>query len=340
MPHETFRRMGEMSAAFAAFLVTAILVVVAGTILTRAADTIAERTGLGRAWIGVTLLAAATSLPELATDVATVQLGVPNLGAGDLFGSSMANMLILALIGLLPPRDHVFERAALDHALSGSLAIILNALAAVLILAPTGLAVSGIGAEPFIILAVYVAGTLTVYRHGRKTRAPATSPSAPAGPALRSAVIRFSGAAMVIVAVAPVFARSAASIAEITGLGQTFVGTLLVGLSTSLPELVTSFAAARMGAFDLAVGNLFGSNIFNMVVFLPMELAHRGGPLFARLDPSHAITAFCAVILLGIGLAAIVYRAERRHSLVEPGSLLMVLCYLLGLWALYGHASR
>jgi cation:H+ antiporter len=140
--------------------------------------------------------------------------------------------------------------------------------------------------------------------------------------------------------VSPVFAYSAERIAELTGLGQTFIGTLLVGLSTSLPELVTAFAAARIGAFDLAVGNLFGSNAFNMVVFLPMELAHRGGPLFPLLDPSHALTAFFAIVLMALGLAAIMYRAERRHALVEPGSVLMVICYLLALWALYDHARR
>lgn len=330
-----------MTAALLLFLASAAAVVIAGTVLTRAADVIAERTGLGRLWIGVILVATATSLPELATDISAVRIGAPNLGAGDLFGSGMANMLILALLGLVPPRDLVFQRAALDHALSASLAIILNALAAALILAPTGLALLGMGPEPLILLAVFVAGTLTVYRHGRRTTAPpAGAPHRAKGPSLKSAIIRFGIAAAVVVAVSPAFAYSAERIAEITGLGQTFIGTLLVGLSTSLPELVTAFAAARIGAFDLAVGNLFGSNAFNMVVFLPMELAHRGGALFPLLDPGHALTAFFAIVLMALGLAAIVYRAERRHALVEPGSVLMVVCYLLALWALYGHAQR
>lgn len=336
-----------MTSALLTFMAGAIVIVAAGTVLTRAADTIAERTGLGRLWVGVILLATATSLPEVATDIAAVRLGAINLAAGDLFGSSMANMLILALIGLIPPRDHVFKRAALDHALSASLAIVLNALAAVLILAPTGLKLLELGPEPLILVVVFVAGTLTVYRQGHRVTAPPAAIDAvslqhhvPTGASLKSAVVRFAIAALVIVAIAPVFAHSAQRIAELTGLGQTFIGTLLVGLSTSLPELVTSFAAVRIGAFDMAVGNLFGSNAFNMVVFLPMELAHRGGPLFPLLDPSHALTAFFAVILMGVGLAAIMYRAERRHALVEPGSVLMVICYLLGLWALYGHATR
>ena len=85
------------------FLAAGAVVVVAGTALARYADAIAKATGLGRLWIGSVLLAGATSLPELTTDVAAVRLGATDLAVGDLFGSSMANMLILAIIDLLSP---------------------------------------------------------------------------------------------------------------------------------------------------------------------------------------------------------------------------------------------
>ncbi len=333
-----------MTAAVLVFLASAAAVVAAGTQLTRAADAIAEGTGMGRLWIGVVLLASATSLPELATDIAAVRLGAPDLAAGDLFGSSMANMLILALVGLMPPRDRIFQQVALDHALSACLAIVLTALAAVLILSPSGLTLLGMGPEPLILVVVFVAGTLAVHRQGHQaTSSPASTGEPPVvsgAQPVRRAALRFGLAALVILAVAPVFAGSAQRIAELSGLGQTFIGTLLVGLSTSLPELVTCIAAVRIGAFDLAVGNLFGSNAFNMLIFLPMELAHRGGPLFPQLDRSHAITAFFAVILMSLGLAAIVYRAKRRIALIEPGSVVMVICYVLAVWTLYGHYRR
>lgn len=337
------RRPGVINALLL-FVMSAAVVVVAGTVLTRTADVIAEHTGLGRLWIGVILLATATSLPELATDIAAVRLGAPDLAAGDLFGSSMANMLILALVGLMPPRDGIFRQATPDHVLSASLAIVLNALGAVLILSPTGLVVMGMGPEPLILVLVFLAGTRTVYRHGRRAKPLQESVEAKpalhsdsAGFSLRGVVVRAGLSALAILAVAPVFAHSAQRIAALSGLGDTFIGTLLVGLSTSLPEVVTSIAAVRMGAFDLAVGNLFGSNAFNMLVFLPMELVHRGGPLFPLLDRGHAITALVAVILMTIGLAAIVYRPLRRQALSEPGSVLMVIAYVLGIWALYGH---
>jgi len=116
-----------------AFLASGVVVVFAGTALARSADAIAETTKVGRLWIGSVLLAGATSLPELATDISAVRMGAPDLAVGDLFGSSMANMLILAVIDLLPPRRQVLQHAAFDHALAAGLAISLNAMAAVLV---------------------------------------------------------------------------------------------------------------------------------------------------------------------------------------------------------------
>jgi len=320
------------------FLASGAVVVVAGTALARYADAIAETTGLGRLWIGSVLLAGATSLPELTTDVSAVWLGATDLAVGDLFGSSMANMLILAVIDLLPPRQHVLRRAILDHALSAALAISLNALAAVFVIARPEFTIARVGPGSMLLFLAYVTGTRVVYRHARRDGLAATSP--PSGgqprvaPSLRRAVVGFLGAAVALFAAGPAFAWSAKGLAEITGLGNTFVGTWLVGLSTSLPEFVTCLAAVRMGAFDMAVGNLFGSNALNMAIFLALDLAQPGS-LFAALDSSHALSGLFAVVLMSLGLAAIVYRAEKRFAMIEPGSLLMLIAYVAGLLLLY-----
>jgi cation:H+ antiporter len=137
---------------------------------------------------------------------------------------------------------------------------------------------------------------------------------------------------------APPFASSAQAIAELSGLGAIFVGAFLVGLSTSLPELVTAIAAARLGAFDLAVGNLFGSNAFHMAIFLAMDLA-APGPIFAALDPGHALVASSAILLMALGVAAMVYRAERRFALLEPDRLLMIAFYAASAWILFARSS-
>lgn len=110
-----------------------------------------------------------------------------------------------------------------------------------------------------------------------------------------------------------------------------------MGLCTSLPELVASIAAVRLGSIDLAVGNLFGSNAFNMCLFLAMDLADPRTPVFAALSPAHLLTALSGIVLMSLGVAAMLYRAEHRFRLLEPSSALMLLIYAGSVWMLYSQ---
>jgi cation:H+ antiporter len=329
-----------MTIALAVFVAAGMLLVLAGTVQTRAADAIAEITGLGRLFVGSLLLAAATSMPELATDVSAVRFGAVNLGAGDLFGSSLANMLILAAIGYVSAGTPVFRAATPIHAVTACLAIVLNAAAGVFVLARLEQPGWPIGIESPLLVAGFVVGMRIVYTHRTDGGPVEDRPTRRWTPHLRGALLRFSLAGAGLLVTAPAFAWSAKRIAELSGLGTTFVGTWLVGLATSMPEMVTAVAALRLGAVDLAVGNLFGSNALNMVVFFAMDLAYPGGSIFAALDPAHALSALLAVVLMALGLAAIVLRSEGRRSLLEPGSALMIAVYLSGLVLLYTFADR
>ena len=104
-----------------------------------------------------------------------------------------------------------------------------------------------------------------------------------------------------IIFAAPRFAHAANEVARVTGLGGTFVGTTLVALSTSLPELVASITAIRMKAFDLAVANLFGSNALNMAMFIALDLANGTGPIFTAVSTSHALSALIAMAMMATG---------------------------------------
>jgi cation:H+ antiporter len=194
-----------------------------------------------------------------------------------------------------------------------------------------------------LLVVGHLAGTRAIHRYvaqrgdASATARPPAGAEAASRARLRRAGVRLSLAALVLLGAAPVFSASAREIAEQTGLGDVFVGTWLVGLATSLPEVVTCVAAVRIGALDLAVGNLFGSNAFNMVIFLALDLAQPGS-LFAALDPSHALSGLFAVLLMSLGLAAIVYRAQRRFAMIEPGSVLMLVTYVAAIWVLYRHS--
>ncbi len=327
--------------AWLVFLLSGAAIVLAGVRLSRDGDTIAVRTGLGGAWVGAILVAAATSLPELTTDLYAVRQGTPSLAVGDLFGSSMANMLILALVDLSTRHVFVLSRVAVNQALVGALGISLTAVAAAGVLVRAELSLLGIGWAPLAVGLGYAAGVRLLHRNRGgppfSTEIEAAE-AALAAPSLVRAGAGFLAASAVILVAARFLAGSAADLAPQLGVSTGFIGMALLAVTTSLPELVVSVASVRAGAYDLAVGNLLGSNCFNMVILLALDVADGGGSLLAGVDPSVAVGALFAILLMGQVLLEVLNRAERRVWYLEPGAALLVATYVLGLYLTYQAA--
>lgn len=323
------------------FLLSATAVVLAGMRLAKDGDTIAERTGLGRAWVGAILVAGATSLPELSTNSFLVLAGNVSLAAGDLFGSNMVNMLILALADLSVRQQRILTRVALNQALVGMLAICLTATAAAGVLAGHGFAVLGLGWAPLAILLGYLAGSRVLFANRSlplfESAAEAKAHNEQA-PALAPAVVGFAVAAVVIFVAAQFLASSTAELAEQLGVAKGFVGVALLAVITSLPEGIVSISSIRAGSYDLAVGNLLGSNCFNMLIFVVLDVVDGPGSLLAGVDVALVTGAVFAILLVGLALIDILHRAERRVWYVEPGPGLMLVTYLLGLYFVFQTA--
>ncbi|MEX1993217.1 MAG: hypothetical protein WD929_01035 [Steroidobacteraceae bacterium] len=326
----------------AAFLLLGAVIFAVASRLARAADAIADATGLGRAWIGAILLAGSTSLPEITIDVNAAVLGVPDIGVGDLMGSTLANMLILALLDLVYARRHLLQTVAVNHAVVGLLAIVLTMIAGLAISVGGFGRVGFVGVETILIVAVYVLGMRVFYQltsvatQGLIPDQPAVAlrPPEDKRAGLRPAVWAFVLAAVVLIVVAPLLVISAEALSTESRMSQTFIGTLLVGLTTSFPEIATTVAAVRLGAIDLAVGNIFGSNAFNMCVLLFMDLVYTEGPLLADVSGEHVMTAQLATLCVAFGVLAIMGRLERRSAVARFESLLIIGCYAGGVWLL------
>ena len=147
---------------------------------------------------------------------------------------------------------------------------------------------------------------------------------------MRSALITYAGTAVVIVAVGTALPFVAARLGEVMGWQCSFVGTLLVAAVPSVPELVVSIAAVRIGAADLAIANLLGRNLFNMLVLGIDDLLFVRGPLLYRVPPVHAVSAMSAVIRSGIAMVGQVYRSDgrllRTVGWISLGLFTMYLC--------------
>jgi len=194
-----------------AFLLLGVIIFAVASRLARAADTIADATGLGRAWIGAILLAGSTSLPEITTDVNAALLGLPDIGVGDLMGSTLANMLILALLDLVYARRHLLQSVAVNHAVVGLLAIALTMIAGIAIASGGFGRIGPVGVETILIVVVYVLGMRVFYRltwvaaQGLIPNEPAAAsrPIADQRARLRRAAWTFVLAAATLIVVAP-----------------------------------------------------------------------------------------------------------------------------------------
>jgi cation:H+ antiporter len=311
------------------FFAAAATIVVAGTFLTRFGDAIGEHTGMGRTLAGLVLLATATSLPELAVDCNLARIGEADLALGDLLGSSLINLLILAVLDLFHRgQTRMLSKMAAAHALSAVMSITMTAICLLFLLTRFNVTIAGIGPGPIVVAVAYLIGLRLVYFDQQYALSQQPSPTEVLDrrnelPTLKHSIIGYVSATLVILVAAPFLAHAAEGLADVTGLGGTFIGTTLVAFSTSMPEFVTSLAAVRMGAFDLAVGNIFGSNTFNMVILLPVD-AFFSGSLLGSASPTHAITATCTVLVTTVAVLGLLYRPEKRYWLIEPDALLVI----------------
>ena len=296
---------------------SAALILGASMYLARSADVIALKTGLGRSFAGVLLLATATSLPELGTGVSAIVLvDQPDLAAGDAFGSNLFNLLIIGLLDTFWRGGPILGRVGPTASLVAALGIVLVALAGIAIIIHHQTdAASGWYLSPVSIALglVFLAAMYMTYRSGQMQEHAAAEGEGEqyASRSLFGAAVVYGVAALVIIAAAIWLAHTGESISEEMGWDASFVGTQFLALSTSLPELAASFAAIRIGAPELAISNILGSNMFNMgfVLFLD-DVAYTKGSLWTGVSEIHTLTTVIAMLMTAVVIIALVNRSR------------------------------
>ncbi len=300
------------------FAVGAAIVLGASSFLVRSADVIALKTGLGRTFIGIVLLATVTSLPELGAGVSSVALlDEPDLAAGDAFGSNLFNLLIIGLLEIFWRNRSVLEhadRGSVMIGLLGMAVIFLGAFAVLIHGYATGL--SGWYISPFSVLLVLVfaGGMYALFRNRGSDEVLPPDADDRTASVSRAALIYVFAAAIVIGA-AFWITMTADSIAVEMNWRASYVGTQFLALCTSLPELAASVAAMRLGAPELAISNLLGSNVFNMgfILFID-DLAYAKGSLWSAVSDIHAATAAVAALMTSVVLLTMLRQPQRRLS--------------------------
>ncbi|MGY8768571.1 MAG: sodium:calcium antiporter [Pirellulales bacterium] len=327
------------------FIGLSILIIIAGYFLAGAANVIGEKSGMGASLAGLVLLAAATSLPEFAININAVRLpdaisGV-NLSMGNVLGSSLFNLFILAVIDLLfRSKQRMLSSVSSAHALSALASISLTAIVLIFLAlgnSGTGLTLSWghLGFGTLGIGLFYVFSIRLIYYDQQVAAELVEDQSEPAKMSLGLAIAIYLVCTGVIFFAASRLAPTADNIASLTGLGGTFFGSTFLALVTSLPELVTTYAAVRMGAADMALGNILGSNSFNIAILLPVDMFYTRGSILADADPVHAVTAGAVIFINCIATMGILYKSHKRHWIIEPDAALIVMLVIASLWGIY-----
>jgi cation:H+ antiporter len=323
------------------FAVVTAVIVYAGSKLSTYGDVIAEKTGMGRTWVGVILMASVTSLPELITGVSSVAIfDVPNIAVGNVLGACMFNILIIALLDVLSGPTPISAKAHQGQVLAAGFGILLLGVASISIFASANMpAIGWVGAYSFVFLAIYVVAMRMVFLFEKKRIAEFVQEMAEAARyesiPLKTAYVNFVWNGALVIGAAVYLPHLADQLAEATGLGRTFVGTIFVALTTTLPELVVSIAALRIGATDLVFGNLLGSNLFNVTILALDDLLYFQGPLLGEVSRGHVVTADAAMAMTAIAVIGLTYRASKKYFLFAWDSLAIVVVYALAVAIIY-----
>lgn len=332
----------------AAFALGAALVWYAGTKLARYADTISNRTGIGQAVIGVILLGAVTSLPEISTTTVATLSGNPQMAVNNMLGGVAFQVVVIALA------DMFVGGRALTSMVPGP-RVILNGVVSIvlLIIAAIGamigdwqVPVLGVGVFPLLIAAVYV---LCMYQLSREVAVsgwePVEKPKMDR-PEIEGSDVSNAKLALLTVAAAiaicvggTLVTLAAEGIAEQTGTDTALLGLTLLAFATSLPELSTAIAAVKLRRAELAIGDILGGNMFDVVLILLIDAMAGGEPVLRQVDPSSMLAALIGVLLTALYLIGLVERRDKSFLRMGYDSVAVLVVYAAGIAAIVSGVS-
>lgn len=338
------------------FLLGAVIVWYSGTKLSRWADSIARRTRLGQAFVGVLLLGGATGLPELATSASASALGNAAMAGSGLLGAIAMQLAVLAAVDVVAVRRGALTFFTPKPALlmQGVMLVLMLTLAIAAIAAGEVFVVLGVGAWSAGLLMSYVTALWIIQRYEGDPRWHPDQPGGESEPgeppvtddppetektlshlSMGRIWLYFALAATGVLIGGFVVARTADAISVRTGMGASLLGATLLALATSLPEVSTTWGAVRIGAYVMAVANILGTNAFSVALLFVADVFYRDGGLLSTLDNGMIFMAALGAVLTCVYLWGLLERRDR--SLLRGGydSIAVLVLYVAGLVVFY-----
>jgi cation:H+ antiporter len=325
------------------FSIAALIIIGAGYKLSQYGDQIAVRTGISQTFLGIILFSTVTSLPELTVCITSASVvGEPDLALGNIFGSNLFNLLLIAVFDIVQGRGAILDLLSPGHVIAASIGVVLVGIAILGIGLGLNLNLLWIGIESIILIFIYLLAIRILYRHevlglrGETTQTKETAQKEGG----KSPYLFFAIGAFAIVGAGFWLSQTADAIAQTTGWGRSFIGSFMLAVVTSLPELAVGIPLIRMGAFNMAIGSLLGSNLFNIAIIPVTDIFFTRGAILAHGSPNHILTAVLGIVMTNIVIVDLIYRAKRVPWRIGWGSISLIALYFVGSITLFQMGIR
>lgn len=336
--------LGSWSLAFivVAFITVTVIIGYFGIKMTKTARDLAHRTKMGEALMGALFIGASTSLSGIMTSVSAASAGHAELAVSNGLGGIVAQTAFLALA------DIAYRRANLEHAAASAENLFMSAFLLTL-LAIHALALSiptvsifSIHPATVIIVISYIFGVhLLVRTHNtpmwlpRRTKDTSAEPVDHIRSHSRHLWLSFTSYATIVALAGWSLAQLAIPIVEKTGLSHGIVGGVFTAVSTSIPELVVAITAVRMGAINLAVGDIIGGNAFDTLFIAASDIVYREGSIYAAISSTEQFWLANSMLMTGVLLMGLIYRQRNGPGNIGLESVILLVLYFGGIATLW-----
>ncbi|MDI6642084.1 MAG: hypothetical protein QME68_07225 [Elusimicrobiota bacterium] len=323
------------------FLIVTGIIFFAGKRVAKYGDVIAQKTGLGGVWIGGVLVACITSLPEIFTGVGSVVfVDAPDLTVGNVFGANAYTLFNIALLDFLNKNTPLLSNISQGQILTAqlSLLIVFVAIAGIFFSRKfTNLSFANISIFSIFILITYIISARKIFtfeKTQQMTQAEISRIADYEHISLKKTYIYFALSSVAIVIAGIWLAYIGDELSEITTLGKNFIGYFFISLSTTLPEITVSISALLLGAKELSVANMLGSNMFNVLIIFIDDLLYPKAPILSVVSTKHIFTACVVCILTVIVISGLVTKPKKKAFLnLSSYAICLIIVFLAGSYA-------
>ena len=320
------------------FSIAAAIIAFFGVKMTKVARKLAHDTRMGEALMGAVFIGGSTSLSGITASITAASQGHAEFAVSNSLGGIAAQTLFLAIA------DMFYRKANLEHAAASAENLMMSAFLIILLAIPLAayaypdIALFAVHPASIIMICAYIFGIYVLSKthkmpmwfpkHTRETKVEKEFPNKHKGKFNGTLWGRFGLYSIVVAIAGWILGNTGIQIANETGLSEGIIGGVFTAISTSLPELVIAISAVKMGALNLAVGDIIGGNTFDTIFIAASDIAYREGSIYSSISTNEIFWLAMTILMTGVLLMGLIHR--ERHGIANIGmeSFLVIIIYI------------